>query len=275
MTNDDKLSELLLQWEQFNQQGQHVTAADLCADDPHLVDALNLRIQALCSLDALMNPCSVRDETYLGASTAKAEPTRNAQYASKISTQSNYRVLRSHARGGLGEVLVAQDELLHREVAIKVIQDSHDRDPESRRRFLQEAEITSRLEHPGIVPVHGMGHDVSGSPCYTMRLIRGENMQAAVRKLHSSPIGFRRELEFARALRPLLSRFVSVCNTVAYAHSQGVIHRDLKPANIMLGDYGETLVVDWGLAKNFKGHEAPKRGPRTLDAWRTTNTRGH
>lgn len=260
MTNDDKLSELLIQWEQRNQQGQCVTAAELCANDPHLVEALNLRIQALCFMEALMNPCSVRDETYLGASTAKTEPTRNAQYGSTMSTQSNYRVLRSHARGGLGEVLVAQDELLHREVAIKVIRNPHDRDPESRRRFLQEAEITSRLEHPGIVPVHGIGHDVSGRPCYTMRLIRGENMQVAVRKLHASPTGFRNELEFGRVLRPLLGRLVSVCNTVAYAHSQGVIHRDLKPANIMLGDYGETLVVDWGLAKNPKGHEAPARG---------------
>ncbi len=260
MTNEDKLSELLLQWEQLNQQGRLVTASELCADDPHLADEINLRIQALCSMDALMKPCSVRDETYLGVSTAKAEPTRNAQYASTISTRSNYRVLRSHARGGLGEVLVAQDELLNREVAIKVIQNSHVHDPESRRRFLQEAEITSRLEHPGIVPVHGMGHDVSGRPCYSMRLIRGENMQAALRKLHSSPTGFRNESEFGRSLRPMLSRFVSVCNTVAYAHSQGVIHRDIKPANIMLGDYGETLVVDWGLAKNYEGHQAPKRG---------------
>jgi serine/threonine-protein kinase len=260
MTNDDKLSEFLLQWEEFHRQGQAVTAAELCADDPHLVDELNLRIQALCSMDALLNSHIGRDETYLGASTAKAEPTRLARYGATMSTQSNYRILRSHARGGLGEVLVAQDELLHREVAIKVIQNPHDRDPESRKRFLQEAEITSRLEHPGIVPVHGMGQDVSGRPCYTMRLIRGENMQAASRKLHSAPTGFRNEWEFGRALRPLLSRFVSVCNTVAYAHSQGVIHRDLKPANIMLGDYGETLVVDWGLAKNPKGHESVARG---------------
>ena len=259
MANDDKLSELLLQWEQLNQQGQCVTAAELCVNDPHLVDELNLRIQALCSMDALMNPHTGLGETYLGASTAKAAPTLKPKFASTMSTQSNYRVLRSHARGGLGEVLVAQDELLHREVAIKVIQNPHDRDPESRRRFLQEAEITSRLEHPGIVPVHGIGQDVSGRPCYSMRLIRGENMQAALRKLHSSSTGFRNELEFGRALRPLLGRFVSVCNTVAYAHSQGVIHRDLKPANIMLGDYGETLVVDWGLAKNPKGHESATR----------------
>jgi serine/threonine-protein kinase len=160
-----------------------------------------------------------------------------------------FRRLRLHARGGLGEVWVAEDTELGREVALKLIQERHRRNPESRRRFLREAEVTGRLQHPGIVPVYGMGEDADGAPCYAMHFIEGEDLQAAIRRFHeASPPGQdagRRSLE----LRQLLTRFVVVCNTIAYAHSRGVLHRDLKPANIMLGRYGETLVVDWGLGK--------------------------
>ncbi len=161
-----------------------------------------------------------------------------------------YRVLRPHARGGLGEILVAEDLELHREVALKEIQQRFASDSQSRTRFLLEAEITGRLEHPGIVPVHGLGHYADGRPFYAMRLIRGDTLQEAIRKFH---LGGRNsgpdQGETSLALRRLLTRFVTVCNAVAYAHNRGVIHRDLKPANIMLGQYGETLVLDWGLAK--------------------------
>jgi serine/threonine protein kinase len=160
--------------------------------------------------------------------------------------------MRFHARGGLGEVLVAKDESLGREVALKVMQSPPGSDPDRRRRFELEAAITSLLEHPGIVPVYGAGEDEAGRPCYTMRFIQGETLRDAVRPLHDarSPVSD----TAARGLlfRGLLSRFITVCNTIAYAHSRGVIHRDLKPANIMLGKYGETLVVDWGLAKRIK-----------------------
>jgi tRNA A-37 threonylcarbamoyl transferase component Bud32 len=158
-----------------------------------------------------------------------------------------YQVLRPHARGGLGEVYVAMDQELHREVALKEIDAKHADDPHSRGRFVREAEITGGFEHPGVVPVYGLGRHADGRPFYAMRFIRGETLQDAIARLHQKPrlaLG-QSDLEF----RQLLGRFVAVCNAVAYAHSRGVIHRDLKPSNVMLGPYGETLVVDWGLAK--------------------------
>jgi serine/threonine-protein kinase len=168
---------------------------------------------------------------------------------------SRYRPLRIHAKGGLGEVYVARDEELSRDVALKRIQGPRADDPSSRQRFLREAEITARLEHPGVVPVYGLVTDRDGQPCYAMRFIQGETLQDAIMKFHADDRA-RREPGVGRlTLRNLLGRFVAVCNTVAYAHSKGVLHRDLKPANIMLGRYGETLVVDWGLAKPFECRE--------------------
>ena len=160
-----------------------------------------------------------------------------------------FRVLRLHAKGGLGQVSVALDEELHREVALKEIQDRHADDAESRARFVLEAEITGGLEHPGIVPVYGLGHHDDGRPFYAMRFIRGDSLKQAIERFHRAEVPGRDPGERTLALRELLGRFLDVCNAIAYAHSRGVLHRDLKPGNIMLGQYGETLVVDWGLAK--------------------------
>ena len=159
-----------------------------------------------------------------------------------------YRAIKSHARGGLGEVLVAEDTELRRVVALKRLQERRADDPACRHRFLREAEITGRLEHPGIVPVYGLVADAEGRPCYAMRFIEGRSLHEAVRDYHArkSTLG---PGERALGLRELLGHFVAACNAIAYAHSKGVIHRDVKPANIMLGKFGETLVVDWGLAK--------------------------
>lgn len=160
-----------------------------------------------------------------------------------------FQILRLLARGGLGEVFVARDEELLREVALKVIQPSHADDPESRGRFQREAEVTGRLEHPGVVPVYGLGVDERGRPFYAMRFIRGESLKDAIDRFHEPKGAGSDPTRRALELRALLGRFVDVCDAVGYAHSRGVIHRDLKPANVMLGAYGETLVVDWGLAK--------------------------
>ena len=165
--------------------------------------------------------------------------------ASPDYTGPRFRILRPHARGGLGEVFVAEDQELHREVALKEIQNQHADEPFSRTRFLMEAEITGGLEHPGIVPVYGLGSYGDGRPYYAMRFIRGDSLKEAIAQFHANAESKRDPL----ALRQLLRRFTDVCNAMAYAHSRGVLHRDLKPGNIMLGKYGETLIVDWGLAK--------------------------
>jgi tetratricopeptide (TPR) repeat protein len=171
-----------------------------------------------------------------------------------------FRLLRPHAGGGLGMVFVAEDTDLHREVALKEIRGPYARDPDSRARFVFEAEVTGGLEHPGVVPVYGLGTYTDGSPYYAMRFIRGDSLKDAVARFHAAEGPARDVGERALAFRELLRRFVDVCNTIAYAHSRGVLHRDLKPGNIMLGPYGETLVVDWGLAKVF-GQPEPGLGP--------------
>jgi serine/threonine-protein kinase len=164
-----------------------------------------------------------------------------------------YKRLRRHARGGLGEVFVALDEELQREVALKEIQDHHADREASQARFLLEAEITGKLEHPGVVPVYGLGRYDDGRPFYAMRFVKGDSLKEAIERFHKKEASTDPG-ERAVELRGLLGRFLDMCDAVAYAHSRGVLHRDLKPGNVMLGRYGETLVVDWGLAK-LLGHK--------------------
>jgi tetratricopeptide (TPR) repeat protein/tRNA A-37 threonylcarbamoyl transferase component Bud32 len=177
-----------------------------------------------------------------------------------------YRPLHLHAKGGLGEVHIAEDAELHRRVALKRLQPQQAESPDSRRRFLREAEITSKLEHPGVVPIHGLVADEHAQPCYAMRFIEGESLKDAIQRFHDGDRDPRRDPgERNLAFRQLLGQFVAVCKTMAFAHNRGVIHRDLKPANIMLGKYGETLVVDWGLAKTVeRSAEARSSGEETL-----------
>jgi serine/threonine-protein kinase len=151
------------------------------------------------------------------------------------------------------------DEELHREVALKEIQERYANENEPRSRFLLEAEITGSLEHPGIVPVYGLGHHPDGRPFYAMRFVRGESLKDAIAWFHGAldpstaangaHTAGTGPLAHSVQFRRLLARFLDVCNAIAYAHSRGVLHRDLKPGNILLGPFGETLVVDWGLAK--------------------------
>jgi serine/threonine protein kinase/tetratricopeptide (TPR) repeat protein len=189
--------------------------------------------------------------------------TREPAWASP-SAGGRYRVLRPHARGGIGEVFVARDEELHREVALKELQGGVAGRAEARARFVVEAEITGGLEHPGIVPVYGLGRYADGRPYYAMRFIRGESLQEAIARFHAPERAGRDLGERRLELRQLLSRFVAVCNAIAYAHSRGVLHRDLKPANVMLGKYGETLVVDWGLAKTMGQAEGQNEAEESL-----------
>jgi PAS domain S-box-containing protein len=165
-----------------------------------------------------------------------------------------YTLGRLHATGGLGRIWVAHDREIERDVALKELRPEQAGNEVLRKRFLKEAQITGQLEHPGIVPVYELSRwDDDQHPFYAMRLIRGHTLTEAAQALHEMRQRSQAEpLEFLT----LLNAFVAVCNTVAYAHSRGVIHRDLKGQNVVLGDFGEVVVLDWGLAKVVGGSEA-------------------
>ena len=151
-------------------------------------------------------------------------------------------------RGGCGVVLRAYDRLMQRDVVIKRVLGSSGNTKETVSRFLNEARITGRLEHPGIVPVHEIGQgDSDGIPYYVMKWLHGVTLKQVINDYHSTSIASEKQRKF----HELLNRFRQVCQTLAYAHDHNVIHRDLKPANIMVGSFGETIVLDWGLAKDF------------------------
>ena len=157
----------------------------------------------------------------------------------------DYELRELVGRGGMGVVYEAHEAELGRVVALKTIR-ANQVSPEERERFLNEARIAAKLEHPGVVPVHELVRPERGEPYYTMQLVRGKTLEIAIKEFHATQLapGPR---EVAR--RRLLSSCLTVVRTMAFAHSKGVIHRDLKPANIVLGKYGETVILDWGLAK--------------------------
>jgi eukaryotic-like serine/threonine-protein kinase len=152
-------------------------------------------------------------------------------------------------QGGMGTVHLAHDRLLGRDVALKILRrDLADADATAR--LEREARILARLEHPGIVPVHDAGVLGDGRTFYVMKLVRGQRLEDAVRPL---------------PLTDALRLFLRICETVAFAHAQGVVHRDLKPSNIMVGAFGEVLVLDWGIAR-LVGDETERRDPTATDA---------
>ena len=173
-------------------------------------------------------------------------PSRIRLRVPEFDVGSRYRPLWLHASGGLGAIFAA--------TRYRVASPGGPQADAARRTqrtlraangFVAEAEITGKLEHPGIVPVYGLGAGPDGLPYYAMRFVKGETLSTAIHRFHSGL-----DVDFTgREFRWLLRRFMDACNPVAYAHSRGILHRDLKPSNIMLGPFGETLVMDWGVAK--------------------------
>ena len=166
--------------------------------------------------------------------------------ARRTKKDGRYLVEQEIARGGMGVVLRAVDCDIRREVAVKYLLDQADSGKKAR--FVEEAQITGQLEHPNIVPIHELGVDARKRLFFSMKMVKGRSLAQVLDELRQNP----KQAEKEYSLGKLLNVLVSVCNALAYAHSCGVVHRDLKPANIMIGDFGEVYVMDWGLAKVLK-----------------------
>jgi len=149
------------------------------------------------------------------------------------------------AKGGMGMVLNAKDLNIRRTVAMKVMLDPKTAAEDKILRFILEAQVTGQLEHPSVVPVHELGVDAHDNVFYTMKLVKGVTLQDIVSGIRDGDPDIIAEYPLTK----LLNIFLKVCDAIAFAHTKGVVHRDLKPENIMVGDYGEVLVMDWGLAK--------------------------
>jgi len=154
--------------------------------------------------------------------------------------------------GGVGRVYLAEDQAIGRRVAVKELLDisQHNFSKKNKQAlknsFIHEAKITAKLEHPGIIPVYKLGHRQNNSPYYVMRHVKGETLEELLKKcqLSSTQTAAQERLK-------LLDNLIAACDAIAYAHSKSVIHRDLKPSNIMIGKFGETIVLDWGLAQGI------------------------
>jgi serine/threonine protein kinase len=229
MTSDDLIEDILDRWEDACERGEVIRVEQLCGDHPELLDEVRARIAAIQQVEGRM----------------QGEVT-GAHDDERLTVTSQISSLEFFAKGGLGVVLVGEDRAVHRKVAVKFIHAKLAQDSASRQRFALEAEVTGRLEHPGVIPLYGVGEDSRGRLFYAMRFIDGITLDEAIRRYFAGDPqrGDRHSVEHRR----LLQTFVSVCKTIAYAHNRGIVHRDVKPDNILLGRYGETIVVDWGLA---------------------------
>lgn len=215
------------------------------------------RTEAYVPKDRIDGTPSSLDQTGTDAGVSLPGPSRPDQksipavIAERDKSAGRYVLQGEIARGGMGAVLRGIDCDLRREVAIKFM--LNDKDGRQKTRFIEEAQITGQLEHPNIVPIHELGVDAQKRLFFTMKMVKGRSLAQILDELAKNPTA-----ASEWSLGRLLNIVVSICHALGYAHSRNVIHRDLKPANVMVGDFGEVYVMDWGLAKVL-GSEAPSR----------------
>ncbi|MEQ2007709.1 MAG: protein kinase [Limisphaerales bacterium] len=226
--------------------------------------ALAEPVQLACPATFLVGPVTVTVEgvvadeavgtTLAPDSAARGEAKPAAPIEQAAPASERYVVGREIAKGGMGAILEAKEPALDREVAMKVMLESGESSNTARQRFVREALVLARLEHPNIVPIHEMGRNAAGQLFYTMKMVKGRTLHAiltAIRKGDAPTIQH-------YTLDRLLTIYRKVCDAIAFSHHQRIIHRDLKPENVMVGEFGEVLVMDWGLAKHLDDHQLAK-----------------
>jgi len=270
LSSDDTLETLLDEWEEAIERGDRPDPDQFCSAYPHLIDEFRAKTQMLDRLNGQLEQRPAAPEL-APASKGKRTPPEDAP-CSAIDWRCHVSRLDYHAHGGLGIVFRGFDQNLHRDVAVKFIRERRRMNPLDLQRFRIEAEITSRLDHPGVAPVHGYGKTENGVPFYSMRMVEGQTLQERVDEYHKR---LRKEADPSDSsveFRKLLSAFVSVCNTIEYAHNRGIINCDIKPVNVMIGKYGETIVLDWGCAKYVgSAGKAESVGEESLKPLSNTN----
>jgi formylglycine-generating enzyme required for sulfatase activity/serine/threonine protein kinase len=227
-----------------------------CAAHPDLELELRALHASWSRLNGVLARIGVEERDESVATHDRSSDARTRRDLERLgdSQRTRYAVLEEVARGGMGVVLRVRDEHLERDLAMKLVRG----DGASARggwrtlaRFLAEARLAGRLDHPGIVPIHDLGVDARGRAYFTMPLVRGTKLSDVIELVHARRRARRSLWTRERALEALLK----VCDTIAYAHSAGVVHRDLKPDNVMIGRFGETYVMDWGLARVVESTE--------------------
>lgn len=265
--NKPSIDDLLEQLEDEREAGREINLEKLCANYPDLLKPLKERWERLLRFEQKFgnDPDQVSDATRR-ESTAEVQ-NKMAFMAEKLDgsrviMQTEIHLEKFHDRGGLGEVYRAQDCDLSREVAVKLLRVDRKEDA-NREDFFRESRIIGGLSHPGIVAIHGTGETIDGRPFYTMPFLDGGTLRHKAAQFHrQNPTSL---VEDHKDFRDILYRLVAVCKTIAYAHSRGIVHRDLKAENILLGKYGETLVIDWGCASKVDRDERFRvYGERTL-----------
>lgn len=162
-----------------------------------------------------------------------------------VESESNYKIIRLIAKGGMSYVFLAKDLKCQRHVALKMMQSSQSKLRINEKRFIEEVQVTSQLDHPSIVPIYDLNKSSDGMPFYAMKLVKGETLEEILRQLESNNSTYVAQYP----IHVLMQIFTKICDAMIYAASKYVVHRDLKPENIMIGQYGEVYVMDWGIAK--------------------------
>ena len=262
-------------------QGYELTVEDLGSANGVFIEGVQIQLPTRVRPDQQVEAGSARFFVRLKAESSEMlaaalwDPDLGLAPVRAILDGKKYKVLGTIGRGGMGVVHQARDLRIVRNVAMKVIKTSSQFSRENVLRFVDEAQLTGQLQHPNIIPVYELGLDEFGEVFYTMKYVKGTTLDQVLRRIRE------REEDAIKKypLATLLTVFQKICDGVAYAHSMGVVHRDLKPDNVMIGEYGEVLVMDWGLGKKMAGgmHDehlgdtVPQMPPSDLRGFETLN----